>query len=303
MAKVNIPQFDTAIGQLTIEQARRTWVTWKRHLDVLRSDNSIAPIIRKHHLLATGGKIISDIDMAVGIVIDEPTGDAFEDLVKKIDKFLIQDEASKMHARVQFRRVIQRSDEAIDEYFLRLQTAIHSCAWSPDEASKELCDQLKSHGLPRTIMSKLVIENADINKILDQIRVYEAAVKEQNASINQQSRPAIPIAVMEVSDRRPRYNQNQASGSQRRSLNNSSDFRRSHNRGAPCKGCGKNCFSRQACPAYSTACRYCNLMGHLEKVCLKKQKDQLAPNSRKRPVNHVCDDDDFDDSPAQVNTN
>lgn len=238
-----------------------------------------------------------------------PTGDVFEDLVSKIDKFLYGDEAALKSARVSFRRIIQRDNELIDEYFLRLQQGIRLCNWDANVAGYELREQLLSQGLPRTVIARLVLENAPVERILETVRVEEAALAEQNQ--RQQRQPAVPVAVMQLDEGHKQGNRARPQSNQRQPQNNrgssSPAFSRnsgaSSSRNAPCKGCGKNCASRSACGAFNKTCTYCNIKGHFQSVCKKKIKDQQSSAPRKRSINHVYDDDDDWRSEGQFKVN
>lgn len=41
-----------------------------------------------------------------------------------------------------------------------------------------------------------------------------------------------------------------------------------------CRGCGKDCSTRQSCPAYTVNCGFCQQVGHYKRVCMKMQRMQ-----------------------------
>ncbi|KAK3084483.1 hypothetical protein FSP39_014275 [Pinctada imbricata] len=72
------------------------------------------------------------------------------------------------------------------------------------------------------------------------------------------------------------YHNKQRNNFQRRGQGQRHSFRNRHHgqQGQQqCQGCGKFCYPRFTCPAYNSRCAHCGIVGHLDTVCHKLQRD------------------------------
>lgn len=180
MGRIQLERFDTSTEgkSMSKEEAIRKWQRWSKCLDTIRKD-TIAPGFKHQHLLGTGGQFIRDVDAMVGFLPDVITGDPFEDLVSKIDKYLAKDTAMLVHAKTALLRTIQNQNETIDNYLHRLQIATTTCDFDSETASTKIRDQLIAHCRHRKLMLRLATENKSLEDMANQIRLEEAGEKEE----------------------------------------------------------------------------------------------------------------------------
>lgn len=316
MGKISIAPFDKSEDgkRMNKDDAIAKWPKWKRCLQVIRSDKSLNPQLRKEHLLSSGGQYIRDIDDMIGIDIDVESGDVFEDFIAKIDKFLQRDEAMLVHARSAFARLAQQKDESVDSFWHRLQIALTPCDWDLVTATTKIRDQIAAYARPRPLVFQMIADGKSVEEILTRCRLHEAGAKEQR-EFEQSNRPtSVPLSVLAVDNNRTNnYSNdfpNKRFAAERRQFQDRGQFASgskqnmrqtgfSGNRDASkqkkyCAGCGDNWhINRSDCPAFNEICQNCDRRGHRATVC--RQQKRHGPNGGQ--INSLIAENNWDDWP------
>ena len=188
-------------------------------------------------------------------------GTTFDDAVKCLtDHF--SPKKNVEFERFKFREEKQRQGETVDSFHLRLQQLAKTCDFK--EKYAEIKSQIIRGCLSSRLRRKALREEISLKELLDHARASELSEK-QALSIEKSSQPNFVNSdhnSEEVNKVSTRGNQNK--------FKPHKSFKPSTKE---CYFCGGKYPHENKCPASDKKCNYCHKIGHFEKCCHSKSRD------------------------------
>nr|XP_039255361.1 uncharacterized protein K02A2.6-like [Styela clava] len=269
MSKFNSPRNLSLEGNLS-----ENWRKFKQQFEI--------------YLEASGDNIKSDITK-VAILLNFAGEDAVEiynnfdfaeaDDRKKLDKVIEKFEnycnqrKNVVFERHQFWQSSQDVTETIDQFVTKLRSKVKSCAFKeePEDMIRDcFIFNMRDHGVKERLLRE---DELTLVQAINMARAAETS-KQQ---IHKMDNYSIGSSVDNI-----RQSKNKNSFDKTGTRQQWKNIRH-------CKYCGGSHVAR-ACPAFGKKCRFCNKIGHFEKVCRTKREDYKS--SKERVMSLISEDED-----------
>ena len=146
--------------------------------------------------------------------------------------------------RFTFWQCTQAEDENVDQFVTRLKRIAKRCEFKDEEDMlyDEMVFELKDDSVKERLLTR---GNLKLKEAIDIARVVEASKRQVKLM---SAKPDKEVNFMKCQQRKVQEIQN-------------------------CEYCGQT-HPQRACPAFHKVCRYCNIVGHVENLCRRKQRDE-----------------------------
>ena len=210
----------------------------------------------------------------LGLTADQKK-DAGE-IVKALQHY-VTGQVNESVERRNFRRRSQQPGESFDDFLVSLRELVKTCKYCSEECSqKHIRDQVIEGLLDGDAVEDLLKEkDLTLDTAVTICRAQEAARK-QRAEIS------AGVHVSAIRGQPPKQFTAPSPGQSR-------PGGRQQGPAYTCIGCGYQSHTggRQQCPAYSRTCHFCGKLGHLARVCKRRQTSQSKSSSHSAMSAHV----------------
>ena len=206
--------------------------------------------------------LISSLSAAVYSILKslclpkKPAEKSYDEIVKLLTDYY-KPEVSSVAATYQFQQCRQQSTESIRDFVNKLKRQAVKCSFA-DHNDRALRDQFIAGLADPTTRQEILSQPADSIKSFEAVAKMAASRETALAAAAQLQQPAEVHGVS--SERKSRQSAKRGS-----EVTDSASTRK-------CYRCGKANHLANACRHRHTECNFCKKKGHLERVCLKKNK-------------------------------